>query len=188
VGTRRVAILAIVVGTGSGCDEEYPLAPIVCDDYCLATQRANCEEDWPATCVRNCEFARSSGEFPDCGSEFDTLLECVESLEASDFECVGGYSEPLPGRCEGEIRTHSFCIVPVFYRCLALCEDRAEHCPEVDADACLRACRSGPDECDNEKIAWLDCELAETEACLPSPKCTRLQVELSDCIDRVSEP
>jgi len=39
------------------CDTPYPLPPTACDDHCNATQRANCSDDDPAACVRDCEQA-----------------------------------------------------------------------------------------------------------------------------------
>ncbi len=179
-GTLCVALLASLAL--AGCNDDYPLPPTPCDDYCLATQRADCSEDWPDECVRTCEFTRSPKSYPDCSGDFDALLHCYEGLGPHDFTCEADRSAPLPGRCENEERALNFCTAPIIYRCIELCQTRGQRCTNVDPNSCFRACYSR-DQCDNARIRYLDCELADGTACDPSPDCTALSVELSDCLN-----
>lgn len=182
VGKGFVEALVLVALSGVGCDGEYSLAPTPCDDYCLAVQRAGCDEDWPDDCVRRCEFTRSPTLYPNCTDDFDTLVRCYRALDDSDFTCQFDESEPRPGFCESEEREQNFCIEPILYRCIELCSTRGERCANVEPNECFRGCIVSSNECESERTRYLDCELADTTACGPSPSCTELSVELSECL------
>jgi hypothetical protein len=188
VGHRSLAILgfaALAALAIAGCDDEYALPPTPCDDYCFAKQRADCEEDWPDECVQQCELSASPIKNPDCADEFDTLLACYQGLDDDDFECVDEASEPRLDLCEDEVRAHKFCLAPVYYRCLELCETRVEHCEDYGVDVrsnCLSGCSGVPYWCESVAVARLDCELADELACPVSPNCAALSGELSDCL------
>jgi hypothetical protein len=186
VGKRSVVVLGLVALAALRCDNDYPIAPTPCDDYCLATQRAGCEEDWPDNCVGFCELNRSPTSYPHCSEGFDALLACYQVLGDDDFECVNDGSEPLPGLCEDEKRTHDFCLAPLLYRCLEYCGTRAERCDEIDANACVRGCLAFPSECEDAAVRFLDCELAEESACYVT--CYELYVELYNCFNGVIVP
>jgi hypothetical protein len=175
VGFAFVAVIA--------CDDDYVLPPTPCDDYCLAWLRADCAEDWPHECVKQCELARSPTIFPECTDEFDGVLECLRSADDTDFECVNDRSEPRIEACGFEIKSLDFCIGPVFYRCLELCQSRGERCQAFDPNACFQSCVNPPAQCEESAMRWLDCELAEDRACDPTPRCAPLLAELWQCVN-----
>lgn len=177
LGFAALSLLAI-----AGCEGEYSLAPTACDDYCFAKQRADCEEDWPDECVEQCEISGSPSRAPECAAEFDAMLACYQSLDDGDFECVYELSEPRPGLCEDETLAHEFCLGPVYYRCLTLCETKVEHCEGFELRTCMPGCTNIPYWCESIAVARLDCELLDELACPVSPSCTEISNELSDCL------
>ena len=179
-GSLGVAMLAVFCL--AGCEDEYSLAPTPCDDYCLATQRAGCPDDWPDDCVRNCEFTVSPTSYPDCADEFASLLGCYQALSDREFTCEFDESTPLPGRCESEEETLNFCTNPVLHRCNELCGRWNDRCENFDPNICFQSCSSSGDECVNERVRWLDCELAHMTACETSLPCEALSFELSICL------
>ena len=174
--TPALAVLAVM-----GCDNEYPLAPTPCDEYCLVTQRAGCAEDWPDQCVGYCELSRSPAKYPACADRFEVVVGCYRSASSADFVCRFDQSEPKEGVCEGEARDLDFCIEPVYNRCRIFCEALGEHCEGVDVFDCLRGCSSERSRCEGERVRQLDCELSGEIGCTPNPSCILLYNEVYEC-------
>src|SRR5262245_4743292 len=149
VGKRCVLILGLTAGLG--CDNDYPLAPTPCDDYCVALQRANCPEDWPEQCVSECELVFSPTRFPDCAPEFDTLVACYQGLGDDDFECSDERSVARAESCEEEQFQQRACLEPIVFRCRTLCERFVEHC-EAELEPCLLGCHSVQPGCEELRV------------------------------------
>jgi hypothetical protein len=136
----------------SACRGDYTQPPTACDDYCQASQRAGCSEDYPADCVRDCEASRTG----DCEPLWRSLTDCYAAVDASAFTCVDDHSEP--GRvCLPERRALSECLAPTSGPCFDQCLRQADEC-----GASLRDCEA---EC---HYPTAGCELAshDYDACL----------------------
>lgn len=82
----------------SACQGEYPLAPTVCDKWCLLTTAFECGYESPSLCVRECEETFTTR----CASEFETALNCVElhpSGNAGERSCYD-FSSRISTECE----------------------------------------------------------------------------------------
>jgi hypothetical protein len=45
----RAVLLSVVAGLTGGCQNDYPLEPTACDDWCYATERGDCAPQDPAS-------------------------------------------------------------------------------------------------------------------------------------------
>jgi hypothetical protein len=142
---------------------DYPIAPTACDDWCLATQRAGCEEDYPEGCVSNCEERAIGRRFPRCEPEWLELTACYRRSPDADFLCVEEESRPRPV-CIDERVALTACAFPLRGQCLAACLREARDCgrPEL---ACEARCRSQPPGCDEQQRALYVCQLGQPADC-----------------------
>lgn len=121
-----LALLALF-GIAAGCNTDYPLAPVFCDDWCRATMRAGCEGDKPDECVSECLSATR----PDCLAKKDALRRCYVATPDSGFVCAGNddelaKAEPRDGVCASEKAELFACEEPVLSVCLSRCADAVE--------------------------------------------------------------
>jgi hypothetical protein len=144
------------------CDSPYPLAPTACDDWCLATQRAGCEEDYPEGCVSECED-RARRRLPRCQPAWQTLLLCYFAASDADFQCIDDESRPKPV-CIDERVALSACASPLRGLCLQVCFRKAVECGEPER-LCEAECRPGPSNCQPLEQALFECELREPVDC-----------------------
>lgn len=164
---RRWALTLAAAGVGLSllrCDVgDYPIAPTACDDWCLVTQRAGCEEDYPEGCVSNCEERAIGRRFPRCEPEWLELTECYRSAADADFVCVEEESRPRP-ICIDERVALTACAFPLRGQCLAACLREARDCgtPELECEA---RCRSQPPGCDEQQRALYACQLEQPAYC-----------------------
>jgi hypothetical protein len=172
------------------CQPEYPLAPTPCDDWCLATQRAGCEEDYPERCVSSCEddfrFVRARCEEP-----WLALTECYLQAPAQDFVCVGEQSRPRP-ICVSERVKLAACGSDETGSCMASCLRQAEECGQLRRN-CELECLFGTPGCSEPAIALYECRLASPVDCVrpgePDPRppeeipCFGEALVLLDCAD-----
>jgi hypothetical protein len=88
-------LMAMLVGA---CQNDYPLEPTPCDDFCRATQRKSCDDNDPAWCVSNCEDSRIVQlDEPGCQELWDAALDCYAALPEEDV-CYGWFGFTLdPG-------------------------------------------------------------------------------------------
>lgn len=114
-----------------GCNEGYWLEPTFCDQWCAALRHPSDCAQGPASCVRDCELTKASGE---CFPLQERLLSCYEALDPDAFMCA------LPGSqvsfddrqrveksaCRSERDALFECEAPGFGQCLGLCRGYQE--------------------------------------------------------------
>jgi hypothetical protein len=130
-GTKAALSAFGVVLSFLGCDNDYPIAPTPCDDWCLATQRANCKEDWPEKCVSGCAFDWGPSTEAACYDTFQALLACYARADDSDFFCRGGYSTPADSVCEEERDRDQRCRWASESGCTSFCNGILETCEDI---------------------------------------------------------
>src|SRR5262245_1271898 len=131
-GLARAALLLSL----SACEAGYPSTPTACDDYCLAEKRANCDEDQPADCVRDCELELGRGT---CRAALQALSACYAKREDSDFFCEDGQSQ-VRDVCLAERRALDECLLPGSGSCFDECVRQSSAC-QASLDDCERDCR-----------------------------------------------
>lgn len=126
----------------AACRGDYALSPTACDDHCRAVERADCSDDYPADCVRDCESDRSAHT---CASAWQTLDDCYVGADARAFVCVNDRSRPGPV-CLPERRALSECLVPGGGPCFDECVRQANACGATLND-CEAACHTPAPGC-----------------------------------------
>jgi hypothetical protein len=145
------------------CQPDYPLAPTACDDWCYATQRAACEEDYPEGCVSDCEEKAIGRRVPRCEPPWRALTDCYRAAPDGDFRCVADESHPLP-ICAPERTALADCVSPTTGSCVASCLREAAECPQPARD-CEDECRFLTPGCDAAERALYQCRLAQAVDC-----------------------
>jgi hypothetical protein len=153
------------------CDNPYPLAPTACDDWCLATQRADCDEDYPEGCVSACEERSIGRRFPRCEAPWQALTQCYFAAADTEFQCIDDESRPKP-ICIEERVALSACASPIRGSCLQVCLRQAAECAQP-ARRCEAQCRPGTPGCQEFEQALYDCELREPVDCTDPDADTR---------------
>jgi hypothetical protein len=153
---RRWAALggALLGLVSSACDAGYPIAATACDDYCRAQQRADCEDDAPADCVRDCEALRPSS---DCDATLSALGACYESSDASAFSCEDDRTKVAPV-CLTERRALAECRLPGSGPCFDECQRQSESC-QGNLDDCERGCLHTSPRCQRASEHYNACLL-----------------------------
>ncbi len=110
----------------NACDDDYPLAPTFCDDWCRATSRPNCERQ-PNHCVSDCELTKPS---EDCFALQEELLSCYEQAPKDAFVCAGGgvsgETRVDHDTCQKERDALFECEAPGIGGCLSFCRSTQE--------------------------------------------------------------
>lgn len=159
----------------SCCDNEYPIAPTACDDWCYATERADCEEDEsPDDCVSNCEETALGRQYPECEPEWIALSECYRDAPDSAFTCVDDHSEPSNSVCLEARRAANYCVSERTGLCFDRCVREVETCGGTLAD-CEHRCSIATDGCETEQLeldrclvqAPVECNAGSPAADLP---------------------
>lgn len=158
------------------CDSPYPIAPTACDDYCLVTQRADCEEDYPEGCVSDCENRALARRWPGCEELWLGLIECYRREPDSAFLCVEEESRPLPV-CVDERVALAGCMSPVRGLCVHACLREALECGELER-RCEGRCRGTPAGCDDRERALYECQLNNPVDCVDPGMDTRAPSEI----------
>lgn len=98
-GPRLIGcLLSCLLATA--CQNDYPLEPTPCDDWCHAT--ATCEWSDPADCVALCEEEGLYPESPECRAAWDEAMRCLNALPAG-AACNGMTSATGEGQdCSAE--------------------------------------------------------------------------------------
>jgi len=164
------------------CESPYPIAPTACDDFCWATQRAGCEEDYPEGCVSECEDRALARRWPRCESLWLGLTECYRRAPDAAFLCVEDESRPLP-ICIDERVALGACMSPVRGPCLEVCFREAVECGEPER-RCEGRCRSTPPGCEDREQALYKCQLNEPVDCVDSDTDSRSASEIP-CIAEI---
>lgn len=98
-----------------GCQNDYPLEPTPCDDFCRATQRPSCADNDPAWCVANCEDQQIAQlDQPGCQDLWDAALACYAALPDEDI-CDGWFLD-FGGSSSGDCGTEASAY---YWSCLA---------------------------------------------------------------------
>jgi hypothetical protein len=146
--------------TLSACVSGYPLSATVCDDYCRATQRADCDDDEPADCVRDCEQARGASA---CDAPLAKLSRCYQQSDPGAFACVDDHTRFGP-LCATERRELDECRLPGSGACFDECVRQAQSC-EGELDACERGCKRASDTCQEASDRYNACLLGHPVEC-----------------------
>lgn len=134
------------------CDNDYPIAPTACDDWCHATQRADCKEDEsPADCVSSCEADALGRRHPECEASWLALSECYRNAPNGAFSCVDGYSRPSNTVCLNERRAANYCVSERMGSCFDKCVREAEACGSALA-TCEHECSTTSEDCEQEHL------------------------------------
>lgn len=144
----------------AGCQGEYSLAPTACDDYCRAIQRADCSEDYPADCVRDCENSPIVGA---CEDTQAALTACYAAADSREFACVNDHSQPK-SVCLPERRALSECLAPGSGACLDQCARQTETCGANLSD-CEAGCAEPAPGCEDASIVYNACLLGVPVEC-----------------------
>ncbi|HYP87500.1 MAG TPA: hypothetical protein VEQ59_05090 [Polyangiaceae bacterium] len=138
------------------CGTPYPLPPTPCDDYCRVMQRAECDDDDPADCVRHCEAspelrrARAS-----CAPAWQARNDCLAATEPRAFRCEHDHTR-VPDRCLDERRVLAECLVPSSGFCFDECVRQAASCGGELPD-CEASCIHQPPACQAASAAFNRC-------------------------------
>ena len=185
---RLLMITGLLTFAVASCDNDYPLPPTACDDWCFASQRANCQEDWPEKCVSGCEFESRFGSR--CDEAWQSRYECYRSASTSDFFCSNGFSRIRQGLCDDEEQAWAYCAFPVPSRCGESCEAWRERCPDVELSSCWEDCARVPYACEATAVEFLDCASDEQPTCsaesvYDTPACDTERSELILCLQQM---
>jgi hypothetical protein len=172
---RPPFLIAIILATA--CQDGYPLAPTPCDDFCYATQRAGCPDDYPEGCVSQCEDDGVLAHHPECQREWDARNRCY--LDASDtaFVCAEGSSVPDGQLCLDERRQLLSCIAPEAELCLDDCFRKQEACGG-DVGECDSSCTDHDASCSAEERAYYQCSARHEVDCSDPGEDTRPAEEI----------
>lgn len=166
-GFRVCKLLVVCLLLAQGCENDYPIAPTACDDWCHATQRADCKEDEsPDDCVSNCEATALGRRFPRCEPEWLELTDCYLQAPDSAFVCVADYSQPLDSVCLEERRRANYCVSETTGLCFDQCVRKTEMCGGSLTD-CEWECSSSTTGCDSQQIELYRCISEVAIVCVP---------------------
>jgi hypothetical protein len=183
IGARRSRALLVLTfaASAASCEGGYTLPPTACDDWCFATQRAGCSEDYPDDCVSRCEDESVLERRPDCEATRRELTECYLEAPSSEFRCVEGVSTPMGICFDARIRVGE-CISPLVGACIQSCIAQAVGCDRLAPD-CEHCSRPTPG-CESEELALYACQLRGPADCQDPETDTRSAEEIP-CIAEI---
>jgi hypothetical protein len=162
------------------CNDPYPLAATACDDWCLATQRAGCEEDYPERCVSACERDSILRQYPRCQRPWLDLSECYGSARDTEFVCVEDQSQP-EDICREQRAALGGCVAPHLGACLESCFRASDACQRSPRD-CEAQCYDQHVGCEQAALQLHRCELEQPVNCDPI---SSLPLEQVPCVQQV---
>jgi hypothetical protein len=179
---RRSAVVFVggallFVGLVSACSDPYPIPATDCDDFCYATQRADCGEDYPEGCVTDCEHEGVGRRYPKCLELWHELTACYLAAPDSAFECVAKQSHPR-GICLSERVALAGCARPGGDVCVLNCFHGATECGTNPAD-CEAGCYAPSQGCDAEQVAYETCAIEAPVYCGTPQEDTRSPEEIA---------
>jgi hypothetical protein len=166
-----------------GCEETQYKAPLhPCDDWCAATQRAGCEDDWPDTCVSECVI----GNFvpgPGCIEQWRDAVDCYAHSPDTSFYCADNdRSTPELLTCYREELALSDCYAPERTACVQTCRQRYDACSTFGYTDCTNLCELTEGRCSGP-IATLVACLTEVGDCQPMMKSCEDEIdEVTECL------
>jgi hypothetical protein len=175
----------------AGCETDYQGAPTPCDDWCLVTQRANCEDDWPDNCVQGCARRGNNAMALLCPVEWATLIECHRSTPDSDYYCDPERTRARDGVCEEERKVMLRCGTPDLLGCFEQC-DRADRLSLVDGLECYGDCMQLKRVCGQSAVDYFQCVHEQSAAgqasinplSIADTSCPETSAALVSCLER----
>ena len=161
----QLAALGLVL-CAQACDPTYGVPASACDDHCHALQRANCNEDDPADCVRECERTDDGRGHTRCSSAWSALDDCFLHAASSNFFCADDHSQ-TSDICLAERRALSECLTPGSGACFDQCLRQVSNCGAALPD-CEARCRQPASGCELTFSRYYSCLLDYPVEC-PSP-------------------
>lgn len=171
------------LGCWVGCQGGYSLPPTACDDFCHATQRAGCEEDYPEGCVSECEDEAAGRVHPECEAPWLALTACYLDAPSSAFHCVEDESVPRDDVCLTERAELAGCVSPGSARCVEHCFYRAGECG-TSASGCEESCYEPVEGCAAEQLAYDTCSIGKPVYC-GAPEDDPRRPEEIPCLDEI---
>jgi len=147
----RAGVLALGLVLAA-CRGDYSISPTACDEHCKIIERADCSEDYPADCVRDCEAARSGQA---CERAWQALDGCYAAADADAFVCVDDRSQP-GSVCLPERRGLSECLLPGSGACFDHCLRQAE-ADEATLSDCEAGCHETAPGCEQISHDYYAC-------------------------------
>ena len=153
------------------CQQGYPTTPTLCDEWCAARDRTRCANEDPAACVVWCERRRAidvenDGPPGKCDGSRRAIIDCIQTLPDSVFDCADPSRVELERRCQLESLALSICESKLTASWPVVCNRWAVKCSSI----------SRPDGDSWERVY---------ESCLPksgAPGCSEDQQILVDCL------
>ena len=103
-------MLLLVLGA---CQNDYPLEPTPCDDFCFATERVSCGFNDPASCVAECEAQKTASPAPECQQAWQSMLDCYRALpDEALCPWTSGAREFYQTPCSAESAAYYGCSGP----------------------------------------------------------------------------
>jgi len=152
----------------AGCESTYVLRPTPCDDHCRAKLRADCSDDEPADCVRDCEHEQGPHNGDACLASFRAVDDCLLRAPASAFFCNDKHSQ-FTDICLEERRALDECVAPDSGACFDECLRREQACGATLSD-CEDACRHTSPGCARVSHAYYACLRDYPVACETAPE------------------
>jgi hypothetical protein len=188
-GVARLTTTVVVSLTflfAPSCENGYPLAITLCDEWCLASQRKHCETEDPAACIIDCERL----PLDPCVVRAHAWAVCLNALPETQFACREGRTERKPGDCLVESNDLGACFSRPASGWVELCAEWGRRsaflCPFPDgrtrptdrernqlADNLFHACSDVFDvthaSCAAEELAMANCYQARIPSCALGP-------------------
>jgi hypothetical protein len=158
-----VCLPFVFVGLVSACSDPYPIPATDCDDFCYATQRAECSEDYPEGCVSQCEREAVGRRYPKCQGLWHELTACYSAAPDDAFACVADESRP-GDICLSERAALAECASLGGDLCVRNCFHQANEC-STDPAECEAHCYAPSEGCQAEQIAYDTCALEAPVYC-----------------------
>ena len=87
---RRGASAVLALGLGSiSCQDGYPIAPTLCDEWCEETRHVSCFNEDPAACVASCE--KSGLTHGACRDLTTKTVQCLRENPEPKLDCQTQY-------------------------------------------------------------------------------------------------
>jgi hypothetical protein len=170
----------------AACDDEYPIEPTLCDEWCRATERAGCEEDYPEQCVSRCESGNEIRSYPQCQASWQSAVDCYLDSEDWDFTCheFGEFSIPRDV-CQAQRIAFAECVGGSAALCVEQCFRQAEACGGV-ARSCEEGCFWPSPGCETESHNYHTCALSKPVDCTDPESDTRALEDIP-CLQEIGE-
>lgn len=179
-----LVVTPLVAFAFAGCESPYPIAPTACDDWCIAIERAGCDDDNPFECVDACEEDLRPS-FAGCESGWHALTACYRTAPNSAFFCQLGRSRPGLV-CEAEVDELVTCVAGGEPRCVAECLRRAAECGQRPW-GCAENCKAVPAACSAASEAMYQCYASAPITCPRDRDPAKVPVEDDQCFTQILE-